>query len=93
MTIMMNGSARARQPNFTTEQIANMLANQLGQPVTDVTGLKGKYDFTLAWSTGGMMRAVPPPAPGGSETPWQACPNPIPAPPSSKPFKSILDSG
>jgi uncharacterized protein (TIGR03435 family) len=48
---MMDGKARWRATKETTEQLASMLAAQLGQPVTDATGLKAKYDFTLSWAT------------------------------------------
>ena len=34
----------------TVEQIVGILSNQLGRPVTDATGLKGKYDFTLTFT-------------------------------------------
>ena len=73
MTIMMNGRARTRQHNYTMESLANMLAGQIAKPVTEATGLKGKYDFTLTWATGGGGRAIPPPgggaAGGGPESP------------------------
>jgi len=49
--IMMNGKARWRASKATMDQVASMLGAQLNQPVTDVTGLKGKYDFTLSWAT------------------------------------------
>jgi len=29
--------------------IVNFLSNELGRPVTDATGLKGVYDYTLTW--------------------------------------------
>jgi uncharacterized protein (TIGR03435 family) len=56
----------------TMEQLANMLANRVGKPVTDATGLKGKYDYSLtfAMDVAGMMAkqgiAPPPPADGDS---------------------------
>jgi uncharacterized protein (TIGR03435 family) len=43
---------RWRAADETMEQLASMLGTQLGQPVTDATGLKGKYDFTLSWAVG-----------------------------------------
>jgi uncharacterized protein (TIGR03435 family) len=49
--IMMNGKARWRASEATIEQVASMLAAQLGQPVHDATGLTGKYDFSLFWAT------------------------------------------
>ena len=50
---MMRGVARWRPVRITMEAVASMLGAQLHQPVTDATGLKGKYDFTLSWVTGG----------------------------------------
>lgn len=50
---MMRNVARWRPVKITMDRVASMLAGQLGQPVTDVTGLTGKYDFTLSWFTGG----------------------------------------
>jgi uncharacterized protein (TIGR03435 family) len=35
----------------TAEQIAGKLSGQIGGPVKDATGLTGKYDYTLYWST------------------------------------------
>jgi uncharacterized protein (TIGR03435 family) len=56
------------------EQLATMLSNQVGKPVTDATGLKGKYDIVLnfASDSGPMGRGMlglpmPPPPPGGGE--------------------------
>jgi uncharacterized protein (TIGR03435 family) len=50
---MMRGVARWRPVRISMQGVASMLGGQLGQPVTDATGLKGKYDFTLSWITGG----------------------------------------
>ena len=33
-------------------QLALELTRQMNQPVVDETGLKGKYDFTLYWTSG-----------------------------------------
>jgi uncharacterized protein (TIGR03435 family) len=55
---IINDKARWRASKETMEQVASMLGAQLGQPVTDATGLKGKYDFTLSWDTRGQ-RASP----------------------------------
>jgi uncharacterized protein (TIGR03435 family) len=44
-----------------------MLGEQLGRPVRDETGLKGKYDFTLDFAPEpgqGPMRGMPMPMPG-----------------------------
>ncbi len=48
---IMGNKARWRAIKVTSAQIASMFASQLGQPVNDATGLKGKYDFTLSWVT------------------------------------------
>ena len=34
------------------ESFTRMMSGQLGCPVTDLTGLTGKYDFALFWSYG-----------------------------------------
>lgn len=57
--MMMNGRARLFYPNWTMEQLARQLAGQLGKPVTDATGLKGKYDIGLYWSTDTMRAGTP----------------------------------
>jgi uncharacterized protein (TIGR03435 family) len=48
--VMMNNVARMRLP-LTMEQLARRLSAQIGSPVSDATGLKGKYDIGLYWST------------------------------------------
>jgi len=35
-------------------QLTRMLAGELGKPVTDATGLKGRYNFSLHWMSGEM---------------------------------------
>jgi len=66
---IMNGRARMQASQQTMEQFAGMLSGQLGKPVTDATGLKGKYDFELYWVASGMMgfggRGLPVPPPEG----------------------------
>lgn len=47
---MMNNVARMRQEE-TMEQLAGILSSQVGSPVSDATGLQGKYDIGLYWST------------------------------------------
>jgi uncharacterized protein (TIGR03435 family) len=49
---IMGSKARWHAVKATTAMIASMLAAQTGQPVNDVTGLTGKYEFTLSWFTG-----------------------------------------
>jgi uncharacterized protein (TIGR03435 family) len=68
--MMMPGRARMIGNAAPTSKLAEALARQLGSPVTDQTGLKANYDFTLEFdpegSMGGrsMMR-MPGPPPGG----------------------------
>jgi uncharacterized protein (TIGR03435 family) len=38
-----------------------MLSDQVNSPVTDATGLKGKYDFALSWVMPSRV-PLPPPA-------------------------------
>jgi uncharacterized protein (TIGR03435 family) len=47
--ITMNDKARTRFAAASMGDLATRLSAQLGRPVTDSTGLKGKYDFTLSW--------------------------------------------
>ncbi len=47
---MMRGVARMRLPG-TMAELADLLSGQVGSPVSDATGLKGKYDIGLYWST------------------------------------------
>jgi len=52
-TVSPNG---ARQTVFAASPLkllVNMLANTLGSPVVDKTGLDGLYDYTLEWPDGG----------------------------------------
>lgn len=58
-TIMMNGKAAARAHAESAEQIADRLAGQIGHPVTDATGLTGKYDYTLYWADSGARVVGP----------------------------------
>ena len=61
---IMNDRARLFYPKWTMEQLAGQLSGQLGKPVTDATGLKGKYDIALYWFAG-SVRAAPMPSGGG----------------------------
>jgi uncharacterized protein (TIGR03435 family) len=49
MMMMSGGRATARHSEETMERFAVALTNEVHKPVTDATGLKGKYDFTLSW--------------------------------------------
>jgi uncharacterized protein (TIGR03435 family) len=53
MTAMMmgrDGLRRITSTDSTMEQLVSTLSSQLSRPVTDATGLKGKYDFTLTFA-------------------------------------------
>lgn len=73
MTIMMNGRARMQVSKMSMQDFAGRLSGQVSRPVTDATGLKGKYDFILSWAAdgmgprgpGGLMPPPPPPPEGG----------------------------
>jgi uncharacterized protein (TIGR03435 family) len=56
---MVPGHGRLRSDDRPIEWFAGILANQLGSPVMDATGLKAKYDFVLSW-------AWDPDSPGGA---------------------------
>jgi uncharacterized protein (TIGR03435 family) len=47
----------------TVDQVAGILSRTLGRPVTDLTGLKGKYDFTLNFSSSSVGRPEEPGTP------------------------------
>jgi len=55
MMMAANGHAVKRFADESMEQLAGELAGQLGHPVSDDTGLKGKYDFTMNWIMGGAL--------------------------------------
>jgi uncharacterized protein (TIGR03435 family) len=68
--MFMNGRGRYQAVQQPIDNLVSMISNQLGKPVIDATGLKGKYDFTLSFAmTLGMAPAGamigPPPPPGG----------------------------
>ena len=62
--MMMPGRARLSGEHQTIQDLATRLTSQLGRPVTDVTGLKGKYDITLTFSTEGLNGPMGPMGPG-----------------------------
>jgi uncharacterized protein (TIGR03435 family) len=73
MMIMSPRGARKQAVAETMDQLVTMLSNQLNKPVTDGTGLKGKYDYILSWTPDMAMMMggrgggpPPPPPPGGS---------------------------
>jgi uncharacterized protein (TIGR03435 family) len=70
--MMMPGRSRLIANRQTTQDLAERLSSVLTKPVTDATGLKAKYDFTLTYSPEGLASggglffgAPPPPPPGG----------------------------
>jgi uncharacterized protein (TIGR03435 family) len=73
--IMMNGRARLIAAQKTMQDLAERLTNLTNRPVTDATGLKAKYDFTLTFSPEGMngpmgpIPAPPPPSAGVNGAP------------------------
>jgi uncharacterized protein (TIGR03435 family) len=80
MFLMMPAGSRLIGQKVTMQELAESLSKVFTRPVTDGTGLKGKYDFTLTYSMEGlnpgmMVMAPPPPPPPGaggrgpSETP------------------------
>jgi uncharacterized protein (TIGR03435 family) len=56
----------------TLEMLTTALANQLGRPVLDRTGLKGTFDFKLQWAPDAAPVG---PSPPGGETPSLPDPN------------------
>jgi uncharacterized protein (TIGR03435 family) len=52
LVALRNGHARMRQLNASMKDLAGLLSKQLGRPVTDATGLLGRYEFTLTWMAG-----------------------------------------
>ena len=45
----LNGRYRWTGVNVSMQEIVQTLSDQLGRPVVDATGLKGKYDFDITW--------------------------------------------
>jgi uncharacterized protein (TIGR03435 family) len=82
MMIMMPGRAKMVGNRMSMQELADRLSSQLDRPVTDMTGLNGKYDITLYYSPeglatpmggmpmGGMpMGGMPMPPPGAGPPP------------------------
>ena len=62
--IGLNGHFRWTAVNVFLPDIVKTISNQLGRPVVDATGLKGKYDVDLYWAQesmgrGGLATAAP----------------------------------
>jgi uncharacterized protein (TIGR03435 family) len=60
---LANGRATMRSAEESMAEFARRLSEQVGRPVTDATGLKGKYDFTLNWVVEGPGNSTEDPGP------------------------------
>jgi uncharacterized protein (TIGR03435 family) len=69
--MVSNDKARMTAEEATMADFADRLSNQLGKPVHDATGLKGKYDIDLTW---GMT--MTPRAPEDANSPLGSEPRP-----------------
>jgi uncharacterized protein (TIGR03435 family) len=49
----MTDSGTLSGTRVTADMLANVLSNQLGRPVRNMTGLSGTFDFTLRWAPDG----------------------------------------
>ena len=69
--LMMIGPGRLEMAGQPLATLANSLAQQLGRPVRDETGLAGAYDLTLTFLPDSAGRGMPigPPPPGAPELP------------------------
>jgi uncharacterized protein (TIGR03435 family) len=65
MTIRMPGKARMTFEQESMEDFVKVLARQLAKPVSDLTGLKAKYDFTMTWDGANMGGGMGPGGRGG----------------------------
>src|SRR5438093_1564655 len=70
--MIMNGRFRMTANRQSMSGLAEMLGNQLGRPVVDMTGLTAKYDFTLDFAPEEGQRMM---------GPMGALPHPPPPPP------------
>lgn len=66
MVALRSGYARMRQRNASMADLAGILSNHLERPVSDATGLVGRYEFTLSWLTA-TPAAMPPQADPGPD--------------------------
>jgi uncharacterized protein (TIGR03435 family) len=66
---MVNGRFRWVITDCTIPSLISQLTGQVGRPITDATGVTGKYDVTLIFAletTGGRGAAMPAPSEGGA---------------------------
>ncbi len=52
------GRGQVNAQMATLQDLATLLAQQVGRPVTDKTGLAGKYDFSLEWTPDESLRGT-----------------------------------
>jgi uncharacterized protein (TIGR03435 family) len=64
---IMGGKARWVSPQCTLDRIVSMMVNQLNAPVTDTTGLTGKYEVNMYWDAAGFSNGVLRAPPAGAE--------------------------
>jgi uncharacterized protein (TIGR03435 family) len=84
---LMNGNVRMTASKQPMSGLAEDLSRQLDLPVVDMTGLTGKYDYTLSYAPEGGIGfrpppgigppppAVPPPGEGGPGMPMAGAPD------------------
>jgi uncharacterized protein (TIGR03435 family) len=66
---IMNGRASMNEPQATMERLAGLLSGQVATPVTDATGLKGRYDISLFWNAESTYRLnAPATSPSAAES-------------------------
>jgi len=58
------GHARFGAQNQPMDWLIDMLSGQLASPITDATGLTGKYDFLVSWAFEDHSSSTPPPIGG-----------------------------
>lgn len=51
LVTLRSGRSRTHQLNASMHDLAVILSNRVDRPVTDGTGLTGRYDFTLSWQS------------------------------------------
>ena len=66
---MRVGRGQISAQGMTMRELANTLSRMLGRNVTDETGLKGQYDFTLDWTPDTAPQGPPPNGGNDSGTP------------------------
>jgi uncharacterized protein (TIGR03435 family) len=63
--LRMMGRGNIESEGTNTEMLSRVLSQQLGRTVTDKTGLKDNYDFTLQWTPDDASAPMPGGADGG----------------------------